>query len=99
MHCLDVLRVIISPSSSHAFGLDMVGHNFVVIHEDCPTNCALPVLLDDLSIQQLPHLCRRTEFAIPPGVVWIFDALNTKLKSALFPSLVAPAAEQRSVYR
>ena len=94
MNRLKIVRVIISPSSSHAFGLDMVGHNFVVIHEDCPTNCALPVLLDDLSIQQLPHLCRRTEFAIPPGVVWIFDALNTKLKSAFFPRLLATAAEE-----
>jgi len=27
-------------------------------------------------------------------VVWIFDALNTKLKSAFFPCLLATAAEE-----
>jgi len=27
-------------------------------------------------------------------VVWIFDALNTKLKSAFFPRLLATAAEE-----
>jgi len=32
-------------------------------------------------------------------MVWIFDALNTKLKSAFFPGLLAPAAEQRAVDR
>jgi hypothetical protein len=30
-------------------------------------------------------------------VVGIFDALNTKLKSAFFPSLLATAAEQRTM--
>jgi hypothetical protein len=32
-------------------------------------------------------------------VVRIFDALNTKLKSALFPSLLTTAAEQRAMNR
>jgi hypothetical protein len=30
-------------------------------------------------------------------MVWIFDALNTKLKSAFFPRLLATAAEQRTM--
>jgi hypothetical protein len=50
-------------------------------------------LLDDFSVQQLPHLCWRTEFPISPWVVWIFDSLNAKLKSAFFPRLLATAAE------
>ena len=57
-------------------------------------DCAFPVLLDDLSVQQLSHLGWRPEFAISPGVVRIFDALNTKLKSAFFPRLLATAAEE-----
>ena len=32
-------------------------------------------------------------------MVRIFDALNAKLKSAFFPQLLAPAAEQRSMDR
>ena len=94
MDCLDVLGMVISPSSSHSFGLNMVGHNLVVIRERCLADCAFPVLLGDLSVQQLPHLCWRPEFAISPGVVRIFDALNTKLKSAFFPRLLATAAEE-----
>jgi hypothetical protein len=51
------------------------------------------ILRGDFSIQELSHLYRRPQFAIPPGVVRIFDALNTKLKSAFFPRPLAPAAE------
>jgi hypothetical protein len=32
-------------------------------------------------------------------MVWIFDALNAQLKSALFAGLLTTAAEQRSVDR
>ena len=93
MDRLNIVGVVVSPSPSHPFGLDVVGHNLVVIREGCSADCTLPVLLDDLSVQQLPHLGRRPEFAISPGVVRIFDALNTKLKSAFFPRLLATAAE------
>ena len=58
MDRLDVVRVVVSPGSSHPFGLDVVGHNLVVIREGCVADCAFPVLLDDFSVQQLPHLCR-----------------------------------------
>ena len=93
MGCLDVLGAVVSPGTSHPLGLDVVGHNFVVIREDCAADRAPPVLLDDLSVQQLPHLGWRTQFAISPGMVWIFDALNTKLKSAFFSRLLTTAAE------
>jgi hypothetical protein len=99
MNGLDILGVVISPSPSHAFGLDMVGHNLAVIDKRLVTDCASSALVSDLPIQQLPHLCRRSEFPISPLVVWVFDVLNTKLKSAFFSGLLAPAAEQRSVER
>ena len=76
-----------------------IRHNVAVVRKFLVADCAFPVLLGDLSVQQLPHLGWRTEFAISPGVVRIFDALNTKLKSAFFPRLLATAAEQRSVDR
>ena len=97
MNRLDIVWMIISPSPSHSFGLDVVGHNLVVIREGCAADCTVPVLLDDLSVQQLPHLGRRPEFAISPGMVRIFDALNTKLKSAFLARLLTAAAEKRSM--
>jgi len=51
MDCLDVLGAVVSPSSSHPFGLDVVGHNFVVIRKGVVADRALPVLLDDFSVQ------------------------------------------------
>jgi len=46
------------------------------------------------SVQQFPHFDWGTEFAISPRVVRVFDTLNTKLKSAFFPHLLATAAEE-----
>jgi hypothetical protein len=34
----------------------MVGHNLAAIREVFVADCALPLLLDDLSVQQFPHL-------------------------------------------
>jgi len=68
MHCLDVIGMVIPPSPSHPFGLDMVGHDLAVIRKGYAADCAFPVLLDDFSIQQLPHLGCRPEFAISPRV-------------------------------
>ena len=51
MDCLDVLGAVVSPSTSHPLGLDVVGHNFVVMCEGLVANGALPVLLDDLSVE------------------------------------------------
>ena len=78
MDCLNVVWVVISPCPSHPFGLDVIGHDFAVIREGLVADCTLPVLLADFSVQQLPHLGWRPEFAISPRVVRIIDALNTK---------------------
>ena len=94
MHGLDVFRMVISPGSSHTFRVSMVRNDFAAVVKFMVANGTFPSLLDDLSVQQLPHLGWRTEFAISPGVMRIFDALNTKLKSAFFPSLLATAAEE-----
>ena len=99
MNCLNIVGMVVSPSPSHTLRLDVVGHNLAVIREGYAADCAFPVLLDDFSIQQFPHLGWRAEFAISPGVVWIFDALNTKLKSAFLSGSLATAAEERFVKR
>ena len=94
MDCLDVLGMVVSPCPSHPFGLNMIGHDVATIRELLMADCTPPLLLDDLSVEQFSHLCRRTKLAIPPGVVRIFDALNAKLKSAFLPRLLATAAEE-----
>ena len=99
MHGLDVFRMVISPGSSHSFRVSVVRYDIAAVGKFMVANGALPRLLHDFPIEQFPHLCWRPEFAIPPGVVGIFDALNTKLKSAFFSGLLATAAEQRAVDR
>src|SRR5664280_1987192 len=76
-----------------------IRHDVAAVGKFMVADCTLPVLLGDLSVQQLPHLGWRPEFPISPGVVRIFDALNTKLKSVFFSGLLPTAAEQRSVKR
>jgi len=97
MHGLDVFRVVISPGSSHSFRVSVIRYDIAAIVKFIVTDGALPGLFDDLSVEQFPHLCWRTELAISPGVVWIFDALDTKLKSTSISRLLATAAEQRTM--
>jgi hypothetical protein len=94
MRGLDVFRMIVAPSSSHSLRASVVRYDVAAVGKFLVTDGALTTLLDNLAVQQLPHLCWRTEFAIPPWVVRILDALNTKLKSAFFPRLLATAAEE-----
>jgi hypothetical protein len=50
MDRLNIAGVVISPSSSHAFGFDVVGHNLVVIREGCVADRTFAILLDDFSV-------------------------------------------------
>ena len=77
MDCLNVFRVVISPGASHSFRVSVIRYDIAAIVKFMVADGALPGLLDDLSVQQLPHLCWRTELAISPGMVWIFYPLNT----------------------
>lgn len=56
----------------------MVRDDIVVIREVFVADGADPTLLDNLSVQQFPHLGRRPQFPISSRVVWIFDTLNSK---------------------
>ena len=97
MHGLDVFRMVISACSPHSFRVSVVRYDVAAVGKFFVANGAFPCLLHDFSVQQLPHLGWRAKFAISPGVVRIFDALNTKLKSAFFPRLLTTAAEERAV--
>ena len=89
--------MVISPASSHTFRESMVRNDVATVGKFMVANGALSCLLHDFSVQQLPHLGWRPYLPISPGMVRIFDALNTKLKSAFFPRLLATAAEQRTM--
>jgi hypothetical protein len=54
----------------------MIRHHVVVVSELLMANRASPALLNDLPLQQLPHLCRRPQFPVSPGVMLIFDTLH-----------------------
>ncbi len=99
MHGLDVFRMVISPGSSHSFGVSVIRYDVATVGKFLVTDRAPPFLHDDFSIQQLPHFGWRPKFPVSPRVVRIFDALNTKLKSAFLPRLLATAAEERSMDR
>ncbi len=66
----------------------MIGHDVAIVRERHLTDGALPVLFDNLAVEQLPHLCFGAEFAISPGVVRVFEIespllLSTKLGPTL----------------
>lgn len=85
MCCLDVVRVIIPPRSAHSFRILVVRNDVVVVRELFVTDCAYPSLLSDLTVQQLPHLGRRSKFPISTRVVRIFDPLHP---DPYYPGLV-----------
>jgi hypothetical protein len=58
MRCLDVVWVVVSPSSSHSFGILVVGDDIVVIREVFVANGAYPALLPKLAVQKFAHLGR-----------------------------------------
>jgi hypothetical protein len=59
----------------------------------------LPVLLDNLPVQEFPHFRRRSEFPIPSRVMRVFNALDTKAHGACLSDLFPATAEERSVDR
>jgi hypothetical protein len=54
--CLDIVGMIVSPRSSHPFGILVIRHNVGVVRELFVTDGALPVLLHNLKVQESPHL-------------------------------------------
>jgi hypothetical protein len=68
--------MVIPPRSPHSFWVLVVRNDVVVIREVFVADGAYPALLDNLSVQKLPHLGRRPQFPISSRVVWVFDPLN-----------------------
>lgn len=71
--------MVISPRSSHPFGIFVVWHDVVVVRELTMADCAYSVLFRNFPLQKFPHFRGRPEFPISPRVMRIFDASNTRL--------------------
>lgn len=56
MCCLDIVWVVVSPSTTHPFRISMVGHDIVVVGEFFMADRANTTLLSDLAAQQFAHL-------------------------------------------
>lgn len=50
--------MIVSPRSAHSLGVLVIRHDIAVLRELFVTDGALPVSLDDFSVQQFSHLGR-----------------------------------------
>jgi hypothetical protein len=58
------------------FGIPVVRNHIVIISELFVANRAFPILLNDLAIQELPHLGWRPEFPISSRVMRILNTLH-----------------------
>jgi len=71
--------MVISPRSSHPFGISVVWHDVVVICELFVADVAYSFLLGDFPLQQFPHFGWGSEFSISSRVMRIFNTSNTEL--------------------
>jgi hypothetical protein len=100
MDSLDVFRMIVSPSSVHAPGMDAVGYHVAVIGELSITECAFAVLGDNLPVEELPHLAVGAKFPVSPGMLRVLDPADAHPALALFSwDLLSSAAEVGAVDR
>ena len=58
MSCLNIVWVVVSPSSAHPLGIPMVWDDVVIVGELFMADGTLSVLLDNLPVQEFPHLGR-----------------------------------------
>jgi len=74
--------MVIAPRASNPFRILVVRDDVVVVREVFVANGAYPAMLDNLSVQKLPHLGRGPQFPISSRVMRIFDASELPLLRA-----------------
>ena len=100
MDGLNVVRVIVPPSTAHAFGMDMIGYHVAVIGEPLLAEGADALLGDYLPVKELPHFAVRTEFPVSPVMLRVLNPTDAHLARAPFPrDLLSSAAEEGAVDR
>jgi hypothetical protein len=97
---LNVVRVIISPRSAHAAGIDVVGHNVAVVRELFIADGAPAFLGKNLPVKQLSHFRIRAYLPITARVMGIVDPTDSQLALASFCwDRLSAAAELGAVNR
>ena len=92
--------MIVSPSSSHTTGMDVVGHNVGVVGELFIADTAFAFLGHNLLVQQLSHFRIRTYLPITARMLEIVNATDSQLALTPFSRDRFPAAaELRTVNR
>jgi hypothetical protein len=76
MRRLNVVWMVIAPRRAHAFGLDVVGNDFLAVSEGLVTDPAVPFLSGDLLGEEFPQFRGRTQFPVSSGMIWVFDSLD-----------------------
>ena len=76
MHRLDIIGVIVSPGSSHAAWVDVVGHDVAVVGEPHMAECVFLALLDNFAVEQLPHSRVGAELTVSPRMMRIVNPLQ-----------------------
>jgi hypothetical protein len=73
----------------------VIGHDVAVVGEGHLTDGTSPVLFDNFAVEQLLHLRLRPYFAIPSGLMRVFDPLHTKMSdsASLLDRLATTAIE------
>jgi hypothetical protein len=79
VNSLDIIRVIVSPRSTHASRADVVRGNVTIVREFDPADTAFTNLGNDLHIEQLSHLSIGAKFAKPSRMKRIFNSADAEL--------------------
>jgi hypothetical protein len=87
MCCLDIVRMVVSPRSSHPFRIPVVWNNIVVVGEFFLADRTDPVLFNNLPVQEFPHFGAGPEFPVSSWVVRILDVLQAHPYCGCLPFL------------
>jgi len=97
---LNVVWVVVPPCSAHIFGMDVVGDHVAIVGELFLAEGADALLVDDLPVEELPHLAVRAKFPVSPGMVRVLDSPDAHLAPTLFSwDCLSSAAEVGAVDR
>ena len=76
---LNVVRMIVTPRSSHPSWADVVRYDVAVVGEPFLAEGADAILRRNLSVHQLPHLSIGTDLPISARVLGIVDTTDSQL--------------------
>lgn len=80
--------------------MDVVGDHVAIVGELFLAEGADALLVDDLPVEELPHLAVRAKFPVSPGMVRVLDSPDAHLAPTLFSwDCLSSAAEVGAVDR